>query len=1679
MNTIKTILFQPLIWLLFLVVFSFPTLAQPYGNGWINYSQQYYKFKVAETGIYRIDSTALANAGIPIGTINPNNLQIFARGIEIPIYIEGEGDNVFNGSDFIEFYAEKNDGWNEAQFYGGVNNQPNPYYSLINDTINYFITWNNSTSNNRLILETDTNFLAYTPIPSFDKESVQFFNNKYFDGETNSVGGTSFGYVPTEGWFDNEFDAFSPWYPDFKNKNLATKNVYTLGGNATINAVVLGQSDYASLALDHHLRVTLGSNVSDSIFGGYQKIDFQMTVPVSDLGTNTTPIRFEIVNDLGSGADKQTLSYVNITYPHTPDMENLSEFDNFYVADHPSETKSYLNFTNFNTSGEVLFYELTTGRRIKVIQNGSNYECLIPNTSSTKKCFVSSVGQVNNIINITPVSGTGNFTDYLTSQIDTAFIIITHPSLLSQANDYANYRLNVVAGNNPQNAIVFNVDELYEQFAYGIEKHPYAIRNFVDFIADNWSSHPRYLFLMGKSIKSKNSRKNAVAFVENLVPSFGNPASDNMLTSGLNGTNREPLLPTGRLAAKNGIEVDWYLNKISQHENPPPISPTNSNEWMKRALHFGGGSTVSEALGFMANLNIYKNTFEDTLFGGNVISFSKSSTAPIQNALSDSIKNYIGQGVALMTFFGHASATGGFDQNIQDPQYWYPQNGKYPLLLGLSCFTGDIHGTDGNSTSEDYVIIDNKGVIGFIASVDLGVAGSLHTYASEFYRNISYKNYRGSIGNTIKNTIINTQGNFFQDITASSVTLHGDPSLKLNGFDCPDYMIEAPTITFSPAIVTSELDSFDINVVVSNLGKAINDTIILELVRDFPEQNFTDTTYIKVFLGTKFKDTITFTLPVDVVRGLGLNNFTITVDAINAVTECFESNNTVTKSINIRSGEIIPIYPYEFMIVPNQGITLSASTAFPFEPAKNYVFELDTTDYFNSPIKQTTTINHPGGIVSWTPTLLQNMPDSMVYFWRVSKDSTLSSGYKWRMRSFQHIPNKEGWEQDHFFQFEHDELQFIKHNRLNRSWEFVNDVKLLRGTTYGAAEFSELNKISAFIDADLLAKNGWLTRTAIHVSVLDSLTLEPWSADDKNMGQANVNGFNNGSTRHQFIFRYGTPAQMIALENMLADSIPNGYHVLLWTWHYKSFPMYVPMAPSLKAEFTNMGANQIAAIQDSLPFLMYHQMGNITSTIEVIGDSINHKNLQLQKTLVTNANYANIYSPIIGPSTRWDSLSWRANPIELPTSQDSSVLNVIGIDTFGNEAVVIANLPTDSNEIRLTNQIDANQYPYLKLHTYLSDDSLFTAPQLDRWHVTYGDIPEAALDPSIYFSLQDDTVQEGQDITVEIAIKNISRYDMDSLLISFAVLDKNNQTHYLPYPRQKPLLADSVLIAKLTFSSYGYPGLNSLLIDVNPNNDQLEKYHFNNIAQIPFYVREDEVNPILDVTFDGVHILDGDIVSPKAEIVIELTDENQYLMLDDTSDYAVYIKPPNGAEKRVYFYENNQEKMQFVPASLPRNNSKIIMQGDFPVDGDYQLRVQASDRTKNSSGDIDYTIGFEVINKSTITNIVNYPNPFTTSTRFVFTLTGSEIPEVFKIQIMTITGKVVREIHKDELGLIHIGRNISEFAWDGTDTYGDRLANGVYLYHVITKINSQNIEHRETSADGYFKKGFGKMYLFR
>jgi flagellar hook assembly protein FlgD len=102
--------------------------------------------------------------------------------------------------------------------------------------------------------------------------------------------------------------------------------------------------------------------------------------------------------------------------------------------------------------------------------------------------------------------------------------------------------------------------------------------------------------------------------------------------------------------------------------------------------------------------------------------------------------------------------------------------------------------------------------------------------------------------------------------------------------------------------------------------------------------------------------------------------------------------------------------------------------------------------------------------------------------------------------------------------------------------------------------------------------------------------------------------------------------------------------------------------------------------------------------------------------------------------------------------------------------------------------------------------------------------------------------------------------------------------------------------------------------------------------------------------------------------------------------------------------------------------------------------------------------------------------------RFVFTLTGSKIPDQLLVRIMSIDGRIVKEVRKEEFGNIRIGNNVSEWAWDGTDNFGDKLANGVYFYQVFSKIDNSEIEHRTAKSkdeDKFFIKNTGKIYLMR
>ncbi len=49
--------------LVFTLFFSIPSFSQPFGNEWIDYSQNYYKIPIVENGVYRVSFQGLLAAG--------------------------------------------------------------------------------------------------------------------------------------------------------------------------------------------------------------------------------------------------------------------------------------------------------------------------------------------------------------------------------------------------------------------------------------------------------------------------------------------------------------------------------------------------------------------------------------------------------------------------------------------------------------------------------------------------------------------------------------------------------------------------------------------------------------------------------------------------------------------------------------------------------------------------------------------------------------------------------------------------------------------------------------------------------------------------------------------------------------------------------------------------------------------------------------------------------------------------------------------------------------------------------------------------------------------------------------------------------------------------------------------------------------------------------------------------------------------------------------------------------------------------------------------------------------------------------------------------------------------------------------------------------------------------------
>src|SRR5690606_14652269 len=203
-----------------------------------------------------------------------------------------------------------------------------------------------------------------------------------------------------------------------------------------------------------------------------------------------------------------------------------------------------------------------------------------------------------------------------------------------------------------------------------------------------------------------------------------------------------------------------------------------------------------------------------------------------------------------------------------------------------------------------------------------------------------------------------------------------------------------------------------------------------------------------------------------------------------------------------------------------------------------------------------------------------------------------------------------------------------------------------------------------------------------------------------------------------------------------------------------------------------------------------------------------------------------VTSPKFGPSKKWKTVKWRGQA----DSPDGDVysMDVIGVQADGTEVTVVPGLTPAQQDYDIS-AIDAGTYPYLKLRLRTQDTLLYTPYQLRYWRATYDPAPEGAIAPNEFFKMKD-TVEIGEPLDLKVAFRNVSEMPFDSLKVKLMVTDKNNVQHIIPVPKHRPLLVNDTLQLGGLIPTGNLPGHNTVYFEANPDNDQLEQFHFNNFG---------------------------------------------------------------------------------------------------------------------------------------------------------------------------------------------------------------------------------------------------------
>ncbi|MCH7772109.1 MAG: hypothetical protein IIA49_14020 [Bacteroidetes bacterium] len=1283
------------------------------------------------------------------------------------------------------------------------------------------------------------------------------------------------------------------------------------------------------------------------------------------------------------------------------------------------------------------------------------------------------------------------------------YIIITHPEFIAAAEDLAQFRSGYFPDPDIVNVRIKIVDvmQIYDEFSYGL-LDPFALQYFIKYAFDNWQSPaPSYIVLMGDMSYDyrgllEDSDRNFIPSIPIFVFIYGQAISDNMFVA-VAGEDITPDLAIGRLSCETLDEANLLVDKLIKYPDD------NAKEWKENVLLLASGLSVEDENSF--NFNNASLLVGDTFvipFGYNASYVFNFATQPRHFPYEGGqieIREEISKGAALVNYYGHG---GGLQWDLvftNDDIYLLENGGRLPVILSVTCYTA--HFDNQKVFGEQFNLVENKGSIGFYGSTGLTYWGIGKSINNKLFTEILTKNNL-IIGKAILNSKNQVSATGLFGTQIALLVYLGDPAMEIILPKFPDFAVSSADITLSPEnpIVN---DTVSVKININNLGRIFpDDSVVVELYISSADTNFLAGSEKLSNFGDK--DSVIFSW----IPSIGnLYELTAKVNETEIIIEEDHSDNIASQFFvvfNISEPNILkPIDGFS---------TTLSKIKFAFSDVGKYInknlsysIEIDTSLGFENPIMSSGMLTSENALVEWQSS---DLPQG-TYFWRARIFDGSEFGNWSALRSFSISSNEKSGYYAHgkilktFTSYNINYSDSAQSLSLNtellpaRPFDntFLEDIypqpslpdslKLTTLTTDGSyfyfgnlkffangksaiyrvgtgnngtvkgkfdGPFSNFyddieNSIVYHSDGYIYVATGnpyELTRIKVSTEVIDTVEvpdgLLKWDTGTVGVGSyyltsdgkyiynlASIDSLGN----RKYTLRTFDPAN--GFEVVGSDLHPPGESFEQVSGFFVFGDYFYPVE--------SFFSNTIRRIRISDGFFEeeWHVRSEFESYYSWCSDWVNntvsagvYRASGFEPKISTffgnyiDANGSIITKPV-GPAAWWKSLSFDLlNPN--PTGEYSA--DLLGFNSSSKLWDTIkVNLQTPYSLI----DINAKEYPKLQIYFTLTDSSFTNnSPiELKSVNIDYQELPNVMFVKSdLQFS--PDSILQGFPVTMNFKARNFGETNIDSLNIKFYL----NGLDSVIYSKVVSIPADSIS-ENISYIIESDHLLFENEIRAFGTTDQLEYFSFDNLIENQFFVARDSVRPIFSITFDGKEIINGDIVSAKPDVMI-LLEDNSPLPLDTSFFTIVYNNVP------LYF---TQPELSYEYTSYPNSKSEIHWTPELP-DGKHTLEILAKDASGNFFDSTSSRTSFFVFNEFDLTEVYNYPNPFSKDTYFTFSLQGSELPENVKIKIYTIAGRLIHDVDISALDL-NVGFN--KIYWDGKDQDGDEVANGVYLYKVSAK----------------------------